>query len=92
LRGVTDSHTYSVIIICIPLLKTDYVTRILRNCNVHKILVQPSHREELHVLIGSISNRGKLVMHVISLLEISPSQETTKAKRDIIIVDLREIE
>jgi len=31
-------------------------------------------------------------MHEISLLEISPRQETTKARGDIIIVDLREIE
>jgi hypothetical protein len=35
---------------------------------------------------------GKLEMHAIPLLEISPSQETTKARRDIIIVDLRETE
>jgi len=31
-------------------------------------------------------------MHAISLLEISPSQETTRDRRDIIIVDLSAIE
>jgi hypothetical protein len=31
-------------------------------------------------------------MHVISLLEISPSQETTRDRRDIIIVDVTEVE
>jgi hypothetical protein len=35
---------------------------------------------------------GKLEMHAISLLEISPSQETTRDRRDIIIVGLRAIE
>jgi len=35
---------------------------------------------------------GKLEMHAISLLEISPSQETTRDRSDIIIVGLRAIE
>ena len=35
---------------------------------------------------------GKLEMHANSLLEISSSQETTRDKMDIIIVDLRAIE
>jgi len=41
---------------------------------------------------GCVSNMGKLEMHAFSLLEISSSQETTKDKRHIIIVDLRAIE
>jgi len=41
---------------------------------------------------GSLSNMGKLETHAISLLEISPSQETTRDKMDIIIVELRAIE
>jgi hypothetical protein len=46
---------------CIQVLNTDYVTRLLCKCNVHKILVQPSHREELHVFKRQYKQHGEII-------------------------------